>query len=633
MRMLLIFALLTPLAAEDPAVSGSVEVGYRAMTDVAGSVSAYRSVVDLGDGVKLLGTEFTILDPKKRLFDRLDVRAYNWGDDPYSTVHLTAAKQRLYRLDADYRNIAYFNSLPSFDNPLLDRGVFVSQRSFDVRRKLSSFTLDLLPGRTITPYLAYDRSAESGDGVTTFIAEGNEYPLPERIRDSSNQYRGGIRVEMRRFHVTLEQGGITFRDDQRVFSSGGRNTGNTPAASGLFLTNLQQAYGIRGNGSYEKGLFSASPFSWVDVDAQFLYSQPKTDVNYQQAATGNFLVASQGLFYTGQQLLLSAASALPHVSGSFGVEVRPFRRLRVLQSWMTDRLHSTSNASSSQILTPATVVVPTPPQSARLVSNYSQEQVDVFFDVTRKLTLRGGYRHVWGEASTYVLPITGLLTPDLGEVRRDVGIGGFTFRPSQKISVSGDVESASGDRNYFRTSLNDYTKMRARGRYQAFGSLSFGVNVSLLDNQNPAVGVQNDYRLTQSSLSTLWAPQGGKRFTLQADYTRSTIRSSILYLMPQNLQPALSIYRENAHLATTLVEVALPGYRKLTPRLSAGGSLLISAGTRPTRYYQPLGKLVIPFSGHVAWVSEWRYYGFGESLYAYEAFRTHLMTTGLRFTR
>ena len=401
MRILLILVLLAPLAAEDPAVSGSVEVGYRAMTGVAGSVSAYRSVVDLGEGVKLLGTEFTILDPKKRLFDRLEVRGYNWGDDPYSTFHLTAGKQRLYRLDADYRNIAYFNSLPSFADPLLDRGVFVSERSFDVRRRLSSFTLDLLPGRRITPYLAYDRSAESGDGVTTFVADGNEYPLPERIRDSSNQYRGGIRVEMRRFHVTLEQGGITFRDDQRVFSSGGRNTGNTAPTSGLFLTNLQQAYGVRGNGSYEKGLFSASPFSWVDLDAQFLYSQPKTDVNYQQAASGNFLAVSQGLLYTGQQSLLSAASALPHVSGSFGVEVRPFRRLRILQSWMTDRLHTGSASLSSQILTPATVVIPTTPQSARLVSNYSQEQVDVFFDVTRKLTLRGGYRHVWGRAAPW----------------------------------------------------------------------------------------------------------------------------------------------------------------------------------------------------------------------------------------
>ena len=50
-------------------------------------------------------------------------------------------------------------------------------------------------------------------------------------------------------------------------------------------------------------------------------------------------------------------------------------------------------------------------------------------------------------------------------------------------------------------------------------------------------------------------------------------------------------------------------------------------------YYQPLGKLIIPISAHVAWVSDWRYYGFGETFYAFEGFRAHLISTGLRLTR
>jgi hypothetical protein len=125
------------------------------------------------------------------------------------------------------------------------------------------------------------------------------------------------------------------------------------------------------------------------VYGQFLYSQPNNDVTYQQFNTGNFVTLAPLLFYTGQQFVLSAQSRLPHTSGSFGVELRPFRRLRIVESWLTDRLH---NAGASQ-----------PGQSARLVSNYSQEQVDLFFDVSKKLTLRGGYRYVWGDGSTLVL--------------------------------------------------------------------------------------------------------------------------------------------------------------------------------------------------------------------------------------
>jgi hypothetical protein len=490
MRLPLMLILACPLAGQTPEawMTGSVDVGYRWRTDVAGSFNTYRSIVDLGAGPKLLDTEFTVLDPKKRLFDRIEARGANWGDDPYTTLHVNVRKARLYDFTADYRNIAYFNSLPSFADPLLARGVVLNERSFDTRRRISSFELSLLPGNWIVPYLAYDRNSEHGDGITTFVADGNEYPVPDRIRNSENNYRAGVRLGLRRWHVTLEQGGTTFRDDQQVFATE-RNPGNNSATffgQTLSLASLRQAYGIRGTSVYSKALFTASPVSWADVYGQFLYSQPKNDVTYQQADTGNFVVLSPLLFYTGEQFLLSAQAKLPHTSGSVGVEIRPFRRLRIVESWLTDRLH---NAAASQA------------QSARLVSNYSQQQVDVFLDVSRRLTLRGGYRYVWGDSSTLVLPIQGLLTPDPGELRRNVGIGGFTFRPGQKIVVSGEVEAASSDRTYFRASLNDYQRIHARARYQALESLSLSADFSALNNQNPAMGAQYDYLARQSSIS------------------------------------------------------------------------------------------------------------------------------------
>src|SRR5207245_1604704 len=138
------------------------------------------------------------------------------------------------------------------------------------------------------------------------------------------------------------------------------------------------------------------------------------------------------------------------------------------------------------------------------------------------------------------------------------------------------------DRTYFRTSLNDYQRMHARARYQALGSLSLSADFSLLKNQNPETGIRYDYLARQSSVSFFWAPQGGKRFTLQGDYTRATVRSDISYLVPQELRAARSFYRDNAHLSSAILEMALPGHRKLAPKLSLGGSLLISSGSRPT---------------------------------------------------
>src|SRR5260221_4798577 len=109
MRLLLIVASLLPLAAQTPAppaaqpstppaaatktdaspvpaaeswLTGSIDLGYRWRSGVAGNFDTYRSIVNLGSGPKLLGVDLTILDPRHRAFDQAHVRAYGWGDDP-----------------------------------------------------------------------------------------------------------------------------------------------------------------------------------------------------------------------------------------------------------------------------------------------------------------------------------------------------------------------------------------------------------------------------------------------------------------------------------------------------------------------------------------------------------------------
>lgn len=625
---------ISPVPVADSWLTGSIDLGYRWQTGVGGSFDTYRSIVNLGSGPKLLGVDFTILDPKHRLFDQLRVRANSWGGDPYSTFHLDAKKAKLYEFNADYRNIAYFNFLPSYADPLLSRGVVLNEQSFDTHRRFASLQLDLLPGNWFVPYLAYDRDAGSGRGVTAFVSDGNEYAVPNTLRDRTSLYRGGVRFELRRFHVTLETGGARFADDQSVFTdNSSKNFGNRSGLlfnQTLFLSNLLASYGIRGTSKYTKGLFTANATPWLDLYGQFLFSQPESDVNYRQSDTGNFLLQSQLLFYNSQQYLVAAESKLPHTSTSFGAEIRPGHRARIIESWLTDRLHQSSAATSSQTLGTSSV-----PSSALLSSllttNYNQEEIDVLLDATSRLTLRAGYRYVWGDAHDLTLPPAGLASADRGKLRRNVGIGGIVFHPTQKISISGEVEDGSSGAAYFRTSLYDYRKVRARARYQATAALSLSADFSVLKNENPLPGNHFDYLAQQESLSFLWAPS--KTWDLQGSYSRSTLRSDISYFVPQNFQLAQSRYRDNAHTVTALLSANLPGTSTFVPKFSAGGSFFISSGSRPTNYFQPSAKLFVPVRKNLNWFTEWQYYGYGEVFYLYEGFRTHLVTTGLRFTR
>ena len=627
-------ATASPTPSTEPWITGTLDLGYR-FTSVGGNNDVYRSVVNLGDGPRLLGLDFTIIDPKKRLFDHLDVRADNWGGDPYNTVHLNASKQGIYDFNFDYRDIAYFSLLPSFADPLLGTGIVLDKDSYFSRRRMSDFQFDLRPGHRVIPYLAYGRDSGEGTGITTFVSDVNQYPVADQMFDKTDNYRGGVRLEFNRFHATLEQGGTRLRDDQSAYDST-FNGGNNPQpyfGQTLDLTSLAQAYGIRGNSIYSKALFTANPFSWLDVSGQFLFSQPDTSVNYTQLDTGNLVQQQAILFYTGEQALGFAMGKQPHTTGSLGFELRPLKRVRVLQTWMTDRMHtSAAGQFADTIFQPGVMSVGTgiTPLSSLLVLNYNQEQTDVLVDVTHKLTLRGGYRYVWGDAQTGDMLIAGP-GQESSTLRQQVGLAGVNFRVTQKLSANADFEGAATDHAYFRTSLYNYQKMRARARYQLASTLAVQASFSVLNNQNPTPGINYGFLSRQNSLSASWTPS--KRITVLGEYTRSTMRSNIGYLEPEFLSPGTSLYVDNAHNASALIDLALPGYAKLAPRLAFGGSLFISSGSRPTTYYQPLARLWLPLHKGLAWKSEYRYYGYGETFYGLEGFRAHILQTGLTISR
>ncbi|MEI9970773.1 MAG: hypothetical protein WDO73_01275 [Ignavibacteriota bacterium] len=612
--------------------TGSLDLGYRWLIGNTGSFPEYRSLVNLSQGLVLNGLDFTIVDPKKRLFDRIDANADGWGGEPYEAAHLNARKQGVYDFLFDLRDMAFFDAVPSYANPFAPGGF--NEQSFDTRRRTMSVGIDLRPGKRIVPYFVYDRNSGDGHGIDEWVQDSNnEFPVPILLRDSTNDYRGGVRFEFNRWHVTLEQGGTTYKDDD-ITDYTGTNTGDrTSSVFGqtLLLTSLHQAYGITGKSLYSKALVTAHPFSWLDVYGQFLYSDPKTTVNFNETAGGNFVNLSQLLFYSSQQTIGTGAANQPHTTGTVGFEIRPLKRLRIIQNWMTDRYHDA--AFSMLTITPTTALGGGITNLNPLqIVNYNQEQVDALYDVTSKLTVRGGYRYIWGDATTDATPFLNPAgTLEQGQLKRNIGLAGINFRLSEKLSFNADYEAGDSDDIYFRTSLNNYHKARARAKYRLLNSLMFQATATLLKNTNPAPSIQYDLLSRDNSLGLFWTPKGGKRITVTGQYDRGTMHSRIDYLTLPFYTQAVSDYRDNSHVVTALVDVAVPG--RVAAKLSMGGSMFLSNGSNTTRYYQPLARLSVPLGKHLAWNAEWKYYGYQESFYLYQGFRTHLFTTGMKFIR
>ncbi len=621
-----------PTVSPEQWLAGSVEFGYRWLSPVSGDFDTYRSVVNLGEGPKLFGFDCTLQDPSRRLFDRVDLRAHSWGGEPYNIMQIDARRERAYQFSFDYRNIAYFNFLPSFANPGRERGLSLNQRSFDTLRRTIDMQLAITPGRRLSPYLAYTRNSGFGTGSSVFFTEGNEFPVATQLRDHTDNYRGGMQVEFNRFHVTVEQGWTISRDDQQLFNSD-RNAGNvsTPfLGQRLFLTDLVQAYGVRGDGTYSKGLIAAAPASWANIYGQFLYSRPHTSVNYFQNSRGNFFLFDSLAFYSEANALVSSEARLPHTSASLSVELRPARRFRITELWSTDRLHS----AGAMILAERFLLSGSVPRfeevvsADRLIWNYNQHELDLFFNVNSKLTLRGGHRYVWGNARVRSGQVSWWDGTEPGELARHVALAGVNWRPNSQFRVNLEFEGSAGDRTYFRTSLQNYQMARLMARYQIVPSFVLSANVSVLRNQNPTQNVEYDFLSRQNTISAMWTPRGGKRLGITAEYSRCTLRSNLGYFAPSTLTSEASFYRDNAHIGTAVVSLTMPVGGK--PKLSFGGSFFISSGSRPARYYQPLTRISLPLGQHAEWNSEWQWYALSQSFYSFEGFRTHQLVTALR---
>ena len=286
---------------------------------------------------------------------------------------------------------------------------------------------------------------------------------------------------------------------------------------------------ISGSAIYIKALATAHPPpGWISM-ASFASASQKTTCS-TTSATGQFVNLSNLTFMASQTDLLNAAVKQPHTTAGAGAEVRPFRRLRVIESWTTDRLHDVSHFPAGHA-------------NGTIAGSKSMP----FSTVTPKLTLRGGYRYVWGASR---VP-TAQLHPAAGpfedvQLRQQVGLAGLTFRAGQKLTANIDYEAASSTHAYFRTSLYNYHKARIRARYQATGSLSFNAIFSVLNNENPTPGINYEFLNRDNTFSVLWAPRVEGASASPAIIRGPTIRADLSYRVPQDGTTAFDHYRDNA---------------------------------------------------------------------------------------
>jgi hypothetical protein len=630
--LLLLLCSAGSAAAQSDVWSGSLDLRNRWVTDVSGSSQTYRSVVNLGEGPRLFDADLLFSRPGARWADDAFLTLNSWGGDPYNTARFGAEKKGLYDLRMDYRNIAYFNNLPSFANPLLDSGVTLSQRAYDINRRQFDVALHLWPGRRWSPFANLSRSSGDGRGVTIFVSDADEFAVDADIEDRLLTARAGLTASGKRWSVTAEQGASDFTDSQAVYWNGDTNPGNrrTPfVGRDLALNQLLQQYAVDGSGLFSRAIVQAQPWSRLSLTGQFLYSQPKIDVTQRSEAEGQLVhlpfLAPYSLF-TEQSV---AQASRPRPSANWSTELRLNRRVRIIQSWYTDRLHVAASAAVTQLFNIAPELVIEDVSAPRLAVSYSRNQTDLVFEPDPRFSIRAGHRYVWGEAQTTAPEFDLRLEPKAqAALRRHVGLASAAARLLEgRLRVGLQAEYSPGSQAYFRTALDRYRRVKLRASYRLFPTLTLLSSLTHFRNRNddPEIDLETESR--QFSAGFSWAPQGSD-FSVVADYTRSSLTSRILAIQLPFFGTDFANYQDEGHAGSLYLQTAAAR----GTRLKAGGSLFVGSGSRPTRFYTPQVELDGRLSERIRWVGEWKWYGFGEKLYPVEDFRTHTVSAGVRFS-
>ncbi|MGE5487517.1 MAG: hypothetical protein ACM3ZB_06825 [bacterium] len=622
---------------------GYIDFGWRFLTDINGNRDVYKSVVNIDDGPTLVGANLVYNSQNNRWLDRLRLTSTTWGAYPYSSVRMMAEKDQKYRLDFDYRDMEFFSFVPTNANPLLASGVLETQFGWDMDIRSWDVQLTLRPNTRIEPYLAWSRGDDGGSGVRNLVLPRNQYTLPFDISASSNNYRGGLRLNFERSQFTFEGGYLKYREDTQVFIPEDTvlpifGSATAPVFGGrLFLTSANEALGLRGNAPFVRGLMSLHPVPWATVSGAFLFSQPESKVDFIRDLNGQVV---SGTSLASAELLLTNSYAIqPHPTGDVSVDIRPLRWLRIVESFMTDRLHVAGTAFSTDTFTGgAGAGTTTSTLPGLLVVNYNRNDLNAFVDLGRHVVVRGGYRRNWGDTVVPPsIPAAAInINREFATLEQNVGIAGITYRPGERLRATLEYEHASSDNTYFRTSLADYDRVRSLVRYQLTPSLEVGSRFNYLNNVRPRPPYPGglplldfEYTNWEYAANVAWTPQNA-RYMVIAEYGRIGINSRTDFINPATFDTILSTYDEDGNAAVLLVETPLWQMGTRTPKLSFGGSLWKSDGTRDVNYYRPQAKLWLPITPRVDFHLDWQWFGFSEPMFPFENFHAHSFVTALR---
>ena len=617
-------------------IVNSFETGYR-FRSFGGNFDQYRSTVNYGDGIRLLGSSLTInsRDGHGKYFDEIVLTTQGLGNDPYESATLRVQKNRLYRYDMIWRLNDYFN-------PGLVTGGANDLHRLDTEYTTQDHELTIFPQSNIKFFLGYSRGNQNGPAISTiqlFDDRGNEFPLFQNVRRVFNEYRIGNEVQFFGIRFTWTRAWEDFREDP-VFNSG-PNTGIVPNVPDT-LTSFQRFEPYHGTNPYWRGGIFADR-RLFNVNGRLTYSSGQRGFVLDEAALGT----ARFIGGLNRQVITSGNAQRPVFTGNLTFNFFPVPKLTVTNQTSVYNIRIDGNSAIAQFdnATQSLSYLQFEFLGIRTIAN----ETDLNYRATDWLSVFGGYeysdrliRSIQESSLPPGTPYQGPMSQQSNLLH--TGTFGIRFKPVKPLTIM--LNGEIGRANHPLTPIADrnYQDLGARVQYKLRNFTLTAYSRANYNTNSVSLSTYASHSRTYAA-DAAWTPRDW--FTFDVGYTKlhlNTAGGIDYFAAGQFITGQQSLYISNLHTGNVNVRFGLRRWADLylgyshvqdtgdgrsSPVLSQGPvvpaatAIFQAAQTFPVKFESPLARLSVRITEKIRWNVGYQYYGYHEQFYSTDNFRAH----------
>ena len=605
-------------------IVNSFETGYR-FAGVAGNRDEYSSMVNYRDGVRLLGSFFSMnsKDGHGRFFDEIVLTTEGLGNDPYQSAVLRIRKNRIYRYDMSWRQNDYLN-------PGLVSSGSGGQHLLDTVYRMQDHDLTLFPESNLKFFLGYSETNQTGpafSSVQLFNAAGPVYPLFSDVRRFQHEYRIGNEFRLFGIRVNWMHGWQDFKEDSGFALTNSGIAVDNPAAAPL--TSFQRTEPYHGTSPYWRAALFAER-SWLSLNGRFTYTSGNRGFVVDESAIGPGRFGVQ----QNQQIVTFGNAQRPVSTGNLNLSFFPTKKLTITSSTSLYNVRTSGNSVFSQFNDATLQTASVSFQYLGMKTAATEAQID--YEFSPKFGAFAGYeysnRRIRSIEEVSVAGSPSLVAADQTN-QLNLGRMGFHFRPIKPLSILFSGEVGRNDNPFTPVSLRNYHALNGRIQYRTKAITASG-------------GVSTVYNVNSISL-TAFSSQSRRYFgdvawnakpwlSFDASVSRLHLYSigGIAYFANAQLVTGEdSIYLSNinsvvfgarfaiknrADLYVAYSRVQDVGDGRSTPVDGGIGSalpLFQAAQTFPVMFQSPFARLSVRLNARMRWNVGYQYYGYRERFY------------------